>query len=54
LSFGVERIKSQGRFSASAQSGNDTQSMARDIQANILQVIHPGAFYAYVILRHGL
>ena len=42
LAFGIQRVKGQARLARAAQSGDDHQLVARNIEVDILQVVGPG------------
>ena len=43
LSLGIDGVKSQGRLSASAQSGYDGEAVAGNFHIDVLEVMNPGA-----------
>ncbi len=43
LAFGINRVKSQRALSRAAHTGQDHQAVARQVDVDILQVVHAGA-----------
>ena len=41
LAFGVDGIEREGRFTRSADAGNDRQGIVRDFKINILEIVDP-------------
>ena len=53
LSLGIDGVKRQRAFSAAGQSRDDGQLVARDAQADILQIVFPRPFDTDLGICHG-
>ena len=52
LSFGVDRVERQRRLAGAGQAGDDHQLVARDVDVDILQVVHASTAYSNPLVGH--
>ena len=53
LALGVYGVKSEGRFAATAQAGDDDQAIARNLKREVLEIVFARAADADEFPAHG-
>ena len=53
LPFGEDRVEGQRRFAAAAEAGDDDHFVARNVHADVLQVVSARPAHGNVVLSHG-
>ena len=52
LSFRVDRIEGERRLARARQAGDDDQAVSRDVDVDVLEVVHAGAAHRDPVVRH--
>ncbi len=52
LPFGEQRVEGQRTLAAARDAGDDHQFPERNVEADVLQVVNPGAAYVYLFFLH--
>jgi hypothetical protein len=52
LAFGVNRVEGERRLARARKAGHDDQSVARDVDVDVTEVVDPGAAHRNPVVRH--